>query len=328
MECVQYSPNKNRNKYRYNLLITYFWLVIVDRLRAMAVLVSVAEAGNFTLAAERLGISAVMVGKHIQQLEHALGAVLIERTTRKQRLTAQGQSYYQQCKLVLAQVQHADQLLAAQQIQPSGRLRISAPRTLGSLWLAPRLMAFMAQYPQLSLDLQLNNRPVDLLEEDFDLAVRIGPVHNEALIARRLGDYQLVLAAAPSYLAQHGMPSHPSELNRHQLMQHQVWDERPHDVQITLRDHQRWPVQSRLCSNDSQALRAAALAGLGLIFQPALLLSDVLASGELIPVLPEYWPQPWPIHLLYRTSQRGSVKIERLVSWLQQTDFKAEAPEN
>jgi DNA-binding transcriptional LysR family regulator len=288
----------------------------MDKLRSMAVFVGVVESGSFSAAADALNISAVMVGKHIAQLEALLGVRLLERTTRKHSLTSAGANYYDNCKKVLEQVRWAESSIESLQAQPQGLLRISAPINLGATVIAPLVAGYLAEYPQVKIELILSNSRVDLIEDGFDLAIRTGDLGNSDLVARALPDYQLRLCASPAYLQQHGTPQHPSELQQHYCVTHLIWGNRNEWPGLRLRDQQIWPCQSRFASNDSRALRQAALNGTGIIFQPEVLLGEDIAAGRLVPILDDYLPPATPVHLVYLPDPRPRAKLNSVVAYL------------
>lgn len=288
----------------------------MDKLRNMEVMVAVVEAGSFAAAARQLQVSAVMVGKHIQQLEAHLGARLFQRSTRQNSLTEVGAAFYEDCKRVLEQVRWAESAVERSRAVPQGLLRVSAPFTLGNHVIAPLVADFLQRHDQVRVDLQLTDSVVDLAGEGFDVAVRIGQVVNEGLVARPLRPYRMVIAAAPAYLQRHGTPGRAADLARHQCLSHSVWQRR---VEWTLRDGKvefLWPENARLVCNQGDGLRQAALRGLGLIMQPEVLLADDLASGALVPVLQACLPAPRPVHLVYAPDRRQLPKLARFVEFV------------
>lgn len=285
----------------------------MDKLRNMEVMVAVVEAGSFAAAARQLQISAVMVGKHIQQLETHLGARLFQRSTRQNSLTEVGAAFYEDSKRVLEQVRWAESAVERSRAVPQGLLRVSAPFTLGNHVIAPLVADFLKRHEQVRVDLQLTDSVVDLAGEGFDLAVRIGQVVNEGLVARPLRPYRMVIAAAPAYLQRHGAPLRAADLARHQCLSHSVWQRR---VEWTLRDGSEeffWPENARFVCNQGDGLRQAALRGLGLIMQPEVLLADDLVSGALVPVMQHCLPVPRPVHLVYAPDRRQLPKLARFV---------------
>ncbi len=285
----------------------------MDKLRNMEVMVAVVEAGSFAAAARQLQISAVMVGKHIQQLETHLGVRLFQRSTRQNSLTEVGAAFYDDSKRVLEQVRWAESAVERSRAVPQGLLRVSAPFTLGNHVIAPLVADFLQRHDQVRVDLQLTDSVVDLAGEGFDVAVRIGQVVNEGLVARPLRPYRMVIAAAPAYLQRHGTPERAADLARHQCLSHSVWQRR---VEWTLRDGNEdffWPENARFVCNQGDGLRQAALRGLGLIMQPEVLLADDLASGVLVPVMQHCLPVPRPMHLVYAPDRRQLPKLARFV---------------
>lgn len=230
----------------------------MDTLRCMQAFVAVAERGSFAGAAEQLQVSAVMVGKYIQQLEAHLGTALLQRNTRRQRLTEAGSAYLAGCRQVLEQVQQAEADVAGLQVQPRGLLRVSAPTTWGSCVLAPQLAGLLRAQPQLNIELDLSNRRVDLIEDGFDVAIRVGPLPSQEVVARPLPPYAMSLCAAPSYLRRRGTPRTPADLAGHDCLSHLAW-RGGHGWQLANGEQVDW--EARLTCNDGFALREAAVAG-------------------------------------------------------------------
>lgn len=288
----------------------------MDKLRNMEVMVAVVEAGSFAAAARQLQISAVMVGKHIQQLETHLGARLFQRSTRQNSLTEVGAAFYEDSKRVLEQVRWAESAVERSRAVPQGLLRVSAPFTLGSHVIAPLVAEFLQRHEQVRVDLQLTDSVVDMAGEGFDAAIRIGRIVDEGLVARSLRPYRMVIAATPAYLARHGTPQGAADLARHQCLSHSVWQRR---VEWTLRDGDTeffWPENARFVCNQGDGLRQAALHGLGLVMQPEVLLADDLASGALVPVLQHCLPAQRDVHLVYAPDRRQLPKLARFVEYV------------
>jgi DNA-binding transcriptional LysR family regulator len=178
----------------------------MDKLRGMETFIAVVECGSFTGAASRLGLSAVMVGKYIAQLESQLATRLLERNTRRQSLTDAGRVYFDEAKRVMEQVSIAESAVERLRLAPAGTLRVSAPTSFGASVIAPLTATFLQAWPAVRVELDLTNRMVDLVDEGFDLAIRIGEIHQEDLVARYLAPYRMVICAAPAYLARYGTP--------------------------------------------------------------------------------------------------------------------------
>ncbi|AWH52542.1 LysR family transcriptional regulator [Stenotrophomonas sp. ESTM1D_MKCIP4_1] len=287
----------------------------MDTFRCMQAFVAVAEQGSFAAAAVPLQVSAVMVGKYIQQLEAHLGTALLQRNTRHQRLTEAGAAYLAGCRQVLDQVQQAEADVAGLQRQPQGLLRISAPTTWGSCVLAPLLSGLLRAQPLLDIELDLSNRRVDLIEDGFDAAIRVGPLPSQELVARPLPPYAMSLCASPAYLRRRGTPRTPADLAGHDCLSHLAW-RGGHGWQLANGEQVDW--EARLASNDGYALREAAVAGAGLILQPTALLAADIAAGRLKPLLRDYVPEPRPMHLIYLPDRRPRPRLQCFVEYVLQ----------
>lgn len=287
----------------------------MDTFRCMQAFVAVAEHGSFAAAAVQLQVSAVMVGKYIQQLEAHLGTALLQRNTRHQRLTEAGAAYLAGCRQVLEQVQQAEADVAGLQRQPQGLLRISAPTTWGSCVLAPLLSGLLRAQPLLNIELDLSNRRVDLIEDGFDAAIRVGPLPSQELVARPLPPYAMSLCASPAYLRRRGTPRTPADLAGHDCLSHLAW-RGGHGWQLANGEQVDW--DARLSSNDGYALREAAVAGAGLILQPTALLAADIAAGRLKPLLRDYVPAPRPMHLIYLPDRRPRPRLQCFVEYVLQ----------
>lgn len=299
----------------------------MDQLTALRALRRVVELGSFTAAANALGISHSIVSRQIRQLEHQLGAQLLNRTTRRFALTAAGQQYYLASRDILDALDAADRAVMQQQAQPAGSLRINAPMAFGALELAAWLPQFAARYPQLQLDLVCNDRMVDLIEEGVDVALRLTRgLPDSTLVARRLASSRMVAVASPAYLARHGVPSAPQDLQQHQCLLYTLSD-KPDTWTWTDADGATQSVQVRgsLQANTGIALRTAALAGMGIANTAAFIVRDALASGALVQVLPNYTLAPRTLYALYPHSRHLSPKVRALVdfavAWYRDRDW-------
>jgi DNA-binding transcriptional LysR family regulator len=289
----------------------------VDTLASMTMFVRVVEMGSFAAAAEASDVSPTMAGKHIRAIEQRLGARLLHRTTRRQQLTEVGRLYYERCKLVLADVELAERSAHELQATPRGRLRITAPMSFGSRRLTPALTEYLQRYPDVSVELSLDNRVYDLVSEGYELGIRIGAIDDPQLVVRPLQPYRMLLAASPAYLAKHGTPSIPEELSKHICLGLTNWRRRDH-WRLLGPDGRECdaPVQGRLSVDHGDALRVAALHGAGIVLQPEVLLSDDLAEGRLMPVLPGWAPPSTPMHLLYAQDRRPTAKLRSMIDFL------------
>ncbi|QTT90459.1 LysR family transcriptional regulator [Pseudomonas chlororaphis] len=287
----------------------------MDRLTSMEAFVAAAESGSYARAATRLGLSPQMVAKHVAALEQRLGARLLNRTTRRQSLTELGSAYLERCKHILGEAQAADSLAQIMNATPRGKLRISAPVTFGSYSLMPFVTGFLREYPEVEIDLHLTDRYIDLVEEGYEAAFRIGPLADSSLTARPLAPYRLIACAAPAYLAARGTPRVPADLEEHECLGYAYWS-RPADNQWQFRrDGQVHEVQvrSRLQVNESKALLSAAVDGFGIVLGPADFLEPARAAGELVQLLPGYEAPSRAMHLLYRPDRQMTAKLRRFV---------------
>ncbi|MCP3024631.1 LysR family transcriptional regulator [Cupriavidus basilensis] len=275
----------------------------MDKLRSMEVFAAAAEAGSFSACADALGLSAVMVGKHVGQLERHLGVRLLQRSTRRQSLTEAGHLFLEECRQILERVRNAETVAERLHSQPRGRLRVTAPVTLGETAVAEAVSAYLLRYPEVTVELVLDDTFTDLIADGFDAAVRIGALaSSDHLVARPLRPYRMAICAAPAYLAQAGHPRTLAELAGHRCLNHLLWPQ-----------GMGWPApedgaasnaSAPLAANNGQALRRAALAGCGVVMQPEVLLAADIAAGLLVPLLEDAMPAPRPVHLLYPRDPR------------------------
>ena len=287
----------------------------MDKLRSMAVFVAVADTGSFAAAAEAENLSAVMVGKHIRLLEQHLGARLLQRDTRKQRLTEVGAAFLDDCRRILDQVRQAESVAERlrDDTRPSGRLRITAPLTLGGSAVAAVVAEYLQRYPDVSVELVLADRLSDLIAEAFDVAIRIGPLaDSDHLIARPLRPYRMIVCASPEYLRRHGIPTEPAQLAEHNCLHHLLWHGNA-GWRFETSGPEPLRLRGTLAANHGEALRRAAVAGCGIVLQPEVLLADDLASGRLLPLLEDHLPVPRPVHLLYPRDRQPLPKLSRFV---------------
>lgn len=289
----------------------------MDKLAGMEMFVRVVEGGSFAAAAEASGVSATMVAKQVRAIEDRLGAQLLRRTTRRHQLTEVGQLYLERCRVALAGVAQAEASALELQQSPRGALRLVAPVGFGSRTLAPVLADYLTHYPQVTVDLVLDDRPEDWLREGLELGIVIGDLRDDTLVARPLHPYRRLLAAAPAYLAEHGVPTHPRELTSHSCLGLKYW-----------RHHARWPllgpggetcevpVTGRFTANQGDALREAAIAGAGIVLQPEDALAPALAEGRLVPVLPDWSFKTTPVFLVYAADRRPTAKLRSAIDSL------------
>lgn len=288
----------------------------MDTIDAMRVFVAVVERNGFSAAADALDISTAAVTRQVAALEQRLSTRLLNRTTRRVSPTSTGAAYYQRCVQLLAEFDELEASVGAQALQPSGRLRINAPVSYGITRLGALLPAYSARYPQVELDLQLSDRQVDMVEEGFDLAIRITRQPAPNLIARHLAQVRIRLCAAPSYLARHGTPATPQDLPGHECLSYtysaggDTWQlQGPRgEVSIALQPHLR--------ANNGEVLREAAIAGMGIIAQPDFIIDQALADGRLVPVLPEWEVPAIGIYAVYTSRSHLAPKVRSFIDYL------------
>jgi len=279
----------------------------MDRFNSMQVFVRAVERGSFAAAASDIGISATMVGMHVRALEERLGGRLLSRTTRRQSLTEIGRLYYERCRQILSDVDDAELVADQLRAAPRGTLHVSAPVSFGVQALTPVVAEYLAQYREVKVELSLSDRVVDLVEDGFDVAVRVGELADSSLIARPLAPYRLVLCASPAYLKRHGQPRSPRELAAHNCLAFERWGARP---EWRFNNGDVVQCKGNLRINSGQALRVAAYAGIGIIQQPLVLLAEDLRAGRLVHILSDYATRARPMHLVYLPDRRLTPKLK------------------
>ena len=291
----------------------------MDLLRSMEAFVLTVKTGSFAASAISLNTSPQMIAKYVVFLEDYLGLKLLNRTTRSQKLTEFGKQYYEKCLFILDEVK-SSKTLAQQFIEePKGRLRISAPVSYGHFNLISVLSRFMRCYPKVNVDLQLSDRYVDLVKDDFDIVFRIGELSNSSYIARKLNSYKLIFAASPTYLAKNGIPVTPNDIKKHQCLIYQY-------VNPTKKDY-LWPfsvngkvinipISGTLKSNDTLALANAAVEGLGITMLPQSMLSELIRQNKLFPILQDFLPPAREVHLLYKADKQQLPKLKMFIEFI------------
>jgi DNA-binding transcriptional LysR family regulator len=288
----------------------------VDKFVSMEIFVAVVEAGSLTAAAERFDISSAMVGKHIRSLETRLDTRLLTRTTRRQSLTEIGRQYYEQCRRILTDVKAAESLAEAMAATPRGVLRVTAPLTYGVEIFSPAMTDYLTAWPEVSLELDLSNRIIDLVDEGFDAAVRIGRLPDSSFVARPLKPYRMRACASPEYLARMGTPRTPADLAQHECLGFLHWG-REGLWRLDGETGAENPLRAgRFRANNGQALKVAALRGFGLVLQPEALLAKEIESGQLVSVLEAFLPDGSPVHLIYPRDRRATPKLTTFIDFV------------
>ena len=289
----------------------------MDTLRALQAFVKIVELGSLTAAAERLELSRSVLTKHLAALERHYGTRLLQRTTRTLSLTEAGRTLHEGLVPLLGDLEALEQRLQEGHERPRGRLRVSAPLTFGVRHLAPLVSSFLHEYPEVAIDLELSDRQVRLVEEGFDLAVRIGDLSDSSLVAQPLGAVELFICAAPAYLQRHGRPEHPAELREHRCLLYSyasdgdLWEFQRDDERLQIK------VSGPLRANNGSVLQQGALGGHGIIRQPDFLVGDGLAAGRLERLFAPWYTQAIAIHALYPHRRLVPAKVRLFIAWLQ-----------
>ena len=288
----------------------------MDTIDGMRTYVAVVSEGAFSRAAERLNMSPQLVSKYVAQLESRLGARLINRSTRKLSVTEVGQAYFERCRDVLADIDEMESAVGDATAAARGTLRINAPMTFGTKHLSGAIAEYQRGQPEVSVDLTLDDRVVDIISEGYDIAIRIGRLRESSLVARRLAPVRLVTCASPDYLKARGFPDTPRDLQDHECLRYTLapepdrWPfrdgEKTHDVEVT----------GSFRANNGDAIRLAALAGRGLAMQPTFIVGDDVRAGRLQLVLQDYEVEPMGVYAVYAHRKFLSGKVRTFVDFL------------
>ncbi len=285
----------------------------MDRLLCERMFVAVLEAGSFAAAAQRLGTSSGQASKLVSRLETELGVRLLHRTTRALAATEAGQVYFDRMRGILDEFDAVETEVRNAAQLPRGKIRMSAPLSFGTLRLAPVLADFAKAYPEISLDVHFSDRLVNLVDEGFDLAVRVGKPGDSALISRKLCQSQVIVAASPAYLAQRGRPERPEDLVGHDCLIDTNYRDPQH---WSFRNGQRIAVAGRLAFSNASACMIAAEAGLGIASSPDFVLAESLKAGRLQPLLTGYQEPPLGVFALYPSGRQLALKMRVLIDFL------------
>jgi DNA-binding transcriptional LysR family regulator len=289
----------------------------MDKLGAIQVFAQVVESGSFARAAERLQVSTSAASRQVADLEAQLQTRLLNRTTRRVSLTESGRAFYERAVQLLADLEEAEQEAARAAVVPRGTIRLTTPVNFGVRHLAPAIAEFLAAHAEVRFDVSLSDRVVDLVEEGFDLAVRVGPPGSENLVARKLGETRLVPCASPQYLAAHPAPKAPEDLAAHNCFTYEYVS--PRNV-WRFRDatgaERAVRIAGTLHSNNGDLLAEVAARGCGIVFEPAFIVGPDVRAGRLVPLLQEFAPPPAPIYAVYPSRKHLSAKVRRFVEFL------------
>ncbi len=290
----------------------------MDRFVSLRTFVAVVNGGSFANAARKLGLSRAMATKHIQTLEERLGARLLNRTTRRLALTEAGRAFHARAERILADLEEAEGAVGDAQALPKGLLRVAAPMSFGVQHLSPAIAEFMCECPEMAIDLSLNDRVIDLIDEGVDVAVRIGRLADSSLIAKRLATARFAVAASPAYLARKGTPKLPEDLVRHDCLEYTL-SSRGSDWAFVGPGGETRVVRAAgpLKANNGEVLLAAAIAGRGVVSLPTFLIGPTLAAGKLVPLFGGDWrPEEIAISAVYPPTRHLSAKVRSFVDFL------------
>lgn len=288
----------------------------------MNMFIRVVETGSFSAVAKEMNSTQPTISKNIAELESWLGAKLLNRSTRSLRLTETGTDYYERCVAILQDVEEAEQVVGQLQTQPKGLIRISTVVAFGRLHVVPRLANFFSQYPDIKVDVRLNDRVIDLVEEGVDVAFRMGELADSSLIAKKLCNSPTVTVAAPDYLKKYGIPGHPRDLRDHNYL---IYSDGAGRTEALFQDQGESlfvRVEGNFKTNNSEAMRTALITGLGISRAPRWLVGDALAAGELVPVLESFQPDPLDIYAVYPPGRHLPSKVRTFIDYFAE-EFKS-----
>lgn len=288
----------------------------MDRSLEMSVFVSVVDAGSFVRAGEAMRMSKAAVSRYVDALEQRLGARLLHRTTRRLSLTEDGRLFYSRSKDILDAMDEAELEIGSRRAEPSGVIRVNVPVSFGIRHLAPIWGDFLAAHPKIDLDIDMNDRIVDLVEEGYDLAIRIGTLPDSSLVSRQLASTELFVCASPGYLKQYGTPQTPGDLAQHRVIAYSNFSSRDDWSFEGPRGSVSVRTRARVYSSNGETCRDIAIKDGGIILQPSFLIYEDLREGRLVRILPEYVSSQFGIHAVYATRKQVPMKVQALVAFL------------
>ena len=288
----------------------------MDKLNAISVFCKVIETQSFTQAANQQNISVAMASKLVSQLEEHLKTRLLQRTTRKIVPTEAGMLYYQRCQAILLDLSEADSSISNMATSLQGNLLISVPRDFGLLYISPNLPKFIELHPNLHVEIEFEDKRVDLVAEGYDLALRIGYMQDSSLVARKISSSPMHFVASPNYLESRGTPLTPDDLEYHQGLLYKSSLNQVHWLSTKANQIQRYKIQSKVVSNNGMALLEMTKAGLGISNSPSFFVKEALASGELVEILSEYKQKPLDIYVVYPNRRHLPAKVRAFIEFL------------
>ncbi len=290
----------------------------INLIMSMSVFRRVAETGSFSEVAQELKLSQPTVSKQVAALENHLGIKLMHRSTRQLKLTEAGKQYYQHCRYIIDEIEENESNIRYNQSVLSGTLRISTPIKYGEMHIAPLVCEFLQQHPQLNIDLSMDDHYVDLVKEGIDLAVRVGPLTDSQMVARKLGDFDRLTVASPAYLSKHGAPETPKDLLAHNCLVFTLLTTQHHWHYEGPNGSEKVPVSGNFTTNSPSAMKKAALDSLGIMVAPTWLLEDSVERGELSPILTDYRATPMEIHVIYPERRFVPARVRQFIDFLRE----------
>lgn len=288
----------------------------MDKFQEITTFTAVVDAGSFVKAADRLNTSKAAVSRHVVDLEIRLGVRLLHRTTRKLSLTEEGEIFYGRCKEILETLEGAENEITSHTDDVSGHIRINAPYSFGIRKLAPLWGIFHQKYPKVTLDVTLSDRLVDVVDEGYDIAIRIAALSNSTMVSKRLTDTRIVLCASPKYLKEHGTPKKPADLVNHQVINYSYWAGKEEWSFAGPKGQESVHIKPFMQTNNGDTCLVAALANQGIVLQPSFIVGDAIRAGDLVEIMPQYKSIELGIYAIFPTRQHIAPKVRVLIDFL------------
>lgn len=288
----------------------------MDKFQEITTFTAVVDAGSFVKAADRLGMSKAAVSRHLVDLETRLGIRLLHRTTRKLSLTEEGELFYGRCKEILETLESAENEITSHTDDVSGHIRINAPFSFGIRKLAPLWGIFHQKYPKVTLDVVLSDRLVDVVDEGYDIAIRIAALTNSTMVSKKLTTTRIILCASPTYLKEHGIPKQPADLVNHQVINYSYWAGKEEWSFDGPKGKESVNIKPFMQTNNGDTCLVAALAHQGIVLQPSFIVGDAIRAGDLVEIMPQYKSIELGIYALFPTRQHIAPKVRVLIDYL------------
>ena len=288
----------------------------MDKFQEITTFTAVVDAGSFVKAADRLNMSKAAVSRHLVDLETRLGIRLLHRTTRKLSLTEEGELFYQRCKDILETIESAENEITSHTDDVSGLIRINAPFSFGIRKLAPLWGIFHQKYPKVTLDVVLSDRLVDVVDEGYDVAIRIAALSSSTMVSKKLTDTRIILCASPKYLKEHGTPTKPADLVNHQAINYSYWAGKEEWSFDGPKGKESVHIKPFMQTNNGDTCLAAALAHQGIVLQPSFIVGEALRAGDLIEIMPQYKSIELGVYAIFPTRKHIAPKVRVLIDFL------------